>query len=143
MKYLGSYTCRGYVLNGSTDRISLFDGRWDTAYRVTKFVIFMRDPDNSGHDGYGFLSTEEDANTEWDATDSKQIGWASMPSNGSATGPPGDPFNLIDRENLIIEDLYVYAEMNAGGGGMNYYIELDKYEISEQEGTLLVIKNKA
>ena len=147
MKKIGSYTCRGFVNNGSVDKIELFDGRFDTAYRVTKFVIFIYDPDNSGLDGYGTLSTEPNlgtttAGTQWLATEKNQIGWASMPSNGSATGPPGTPFNLVDRENLVVEDLYIYGEMNAAGGGVNYYIEMDKYEIADWEGALTLARNK-
>lgn len=142
MKKIGEYTCRGFVNNGSTDKITLFDGRFDTAYRITKFVIFIYDPDNSGTDGYGILSVEPDVGTEWLATDKNQIAWASMPSNGSATGPPGEPFNLVDRENLVVEDLYVYGEMNAAGAGVNYYIEMDKYDISDWQGALTMARNK-
>ena len=142
MKKIGEYTARGFVSNGSEQRITLFDGRFDTGYRITKFVIYIFDPDNSGVDGYGMLSTSPDMGTQWIATEKNQIAWASMPSNGSATGPPGEPFTLVDRDNLVVEDLYIYAEQNAAGGGLNYYIEMDKYDITDWQGALAMTRNK-
>tara|TARA_Y100000004_G_scaffold72695_1_gene81599 strand:- start:55 stop:489 length:435 start_codon:yes stop_codon:yes gene_type:complete len=143
MKKIGEYTARGFVPNGTEERITLWDGSSETGYRITKFVIYIYDPDNSGTDGYGILATEPNMGTEWLATDGSQIAWASMPSNGSATGPPGEPFNLVDRDNLVVEDLYIYAEMNAAGAGMNYYIEMDKYEITDWEGAYALARNRA
>lgn len=142
MKKIGQYTARGFIPNATEERILLFDGSFKTAYRVTKFEIVIYDADNSGTDGFGTLSTVSDTTGIWDFTKQSQIGWGSCMSAGSHVGPTSDIFNLIDRDNLIVEDLYVYAEMNAAGAGMNYYIELDKYDISEDQGALALVRNK-
>ena len=142
MKKIGQYTARGFIPNATEERILLFDGTFKTGYRVTKFEIVIYDPDNSGTDGFGTLSTISDTSGQWVFTNGNQVGWASCNSVGSHTGPTAEPFNLIDRDNLIVEDLFVYAEMNAGGGGMNYYIELDKYDISEDQAALAMVRNR-
>jgi len=144
MKKIGSYTCRGAIDSLTIERIILFDGRFDTGYVVTKFMILTTDPDNSGLDGFGILATQADMGTTWDLSDGTQVGWASMPNNGSATGPPGTPFELIDRDNLVVEDLHIYAETNATGPNpINYYIEMDKYEFTESRGALAMVRNQS
>jgi len=145
MKKIGSYTLRGQVESTTSKRIILFDGLFSTGYVVKKFVIVITDPDNSGLDAYGILGTEEDSlGTTWDLSDQTQLGWASMHNGGSATGPAAQPFSLIDRDNLVIEDLFIYAETNAAGAELvNYYIEMDKYEFTDSKGALTIVRNKA
>ena len=143
MKKVGSYTCRGSMKSTEVERVILFDGRFDTGYVITKFMIIVDDPDNSGLDGYGILATQTDMGTTWNLSDGTQIGWASMNNGGSATGPTAEPFELIDRDNLVVEDLFVYAETNAAGlNAINYYIEMDKYEFTDSRGALAMVRNK-
>ncbi len=52
------------------------------------------------------------------------------------------PFNLVDRDNLVIEDLFIYGETNAAGGDLNYYIEMEKYEFPTAKGALTMVRNK-
>lgn len=143
MKYIGSHTIRGFVENESEVKVNLFDGSFGTAFKVTKFEIVIRDPDNSGNDGFGILSYEPNTPREWQLENNLQFGWASMYASGNATGPTAQPFNLVDRENLIVEDFYIYGEMHAPGAGVNYYIEMDKFEISEYRGALQLVRNSS
>lgn len=144
MKKIGEYTVRGSTTSGTTERINLFDGRFDTGYVITKFVIVVTDPDNSGLDCFGTIGTVENLGTTWDLGDQTQIGWSSMNNAGSATGPQAEPFSLIDRDNVVVEDLYIYGETNASGANpLNYYIEMDKYDISEWRGALAMVRNKS
>ena len=147
MKKIGQYTVRGQSTSQTTRRIILFDGRFDTGYVITKFEIITQDPDNSGLDCYGVLLADEPStptSVNWDLNSNVQVGWASMYNAGSAFGPSADPFGLVDRDNLIIEDLYIYVETNAAGTNkVNYYIEMDKYDISESSGALAMVKNRS
>ena len=104
--------------------------------------MIISDPDNSGVDCYGVLSTQEDTGQNWNLNRGQQIGWASMYAAGSATGPQAFPFNLVDRDNLVIEDLYIYGETNASAADCNYYIEMDKYEFTTSRGALAMVRNK-
>lgn len=142
MKLSGQRVVRGFIPNGEEVKINVFDGDYTTGYKVTKFVIIITDPDNTGTDGYGILGYESGVGTEWDLEDSNQFGWASMYSSGNATGPTGPSFNQVDRTNLIIEEFYIYGEMHAPGTGVNYYIEMDKYDLEPFEGTLAMVENR-
>lgn len=145
MKKIGSYTARGIMSgNNAVERVTLFDGRFDTGYVVTKFMVVILDPDNSSFDCFGILGTEfATIGTQWDLSNNEQIGWASMNNAGAATGPLAQPFSLIDRDNLIIEDLFIYGETNSAGSQMNYYIEMDKYEFTDAKGALTMVRNKS
>ena len=147
MKKIGQYTVRGQSISNTTRRIILFDGRFDTGYVITKFQIITQDPDNSGLNGYGVLLADEPATPTsviWDLNSNVQIGWSSMNNAGSAVGPQSEPFGLVDRDNLVIEDLYIYCETNAAGANkLNYYIEMDKYDISEDKGALAMVRNRS
>ena len=142
MKKIGSYTARGNMQSGTIERILLFDGRFDTGYVITKFMILINDPDNSGVDCYGILGTREDTiGTVWNLSHQDQIGWASMDAAGAAVGPTAFPFHLIDRDNLVVEDLFIYGEAN-NVTDLNYYIEMDKYQFNDAKGALTMVRNK-
>jgi hypothetical protein len=144
MKKIGEYTVRGTMLSTETERIQLFDGKFNTGYRITKFQIVTTDPDNSGLDVYGTLGTEETMSSTWDLEDVTQLAWSSMANNGSATGPSAAPFNLVDRNNMIVRDLYLYAETNAAGlNDVSYYIEMDKYEFPTWDGAAIMVRNQS
>jgi len=151
MKKIGTYTARGTINPGSssaglTKKIQLFDGKFDTAMKVTKFELMFTDPDNSSNDVYGMLLTEflySGFDEEFNFSESRQLGWASAANVYSDSGTTAQPFNLIDRDNLVVEDLFVYVRSGTSAAGVNYYIEFDKYDISEGLGALTMVRNSA
>lgn len=152
MKKIGTYTVRGLIepessTLGLTKKIQLFDGKFDTAYKIVKFELLFEDPDNTTNDVYGMLLTEflnySGTDQTFDFSESRQLGWASAANVYSDAGSPAQPFNLIDRDNLIVEDLFVYVRSGTSVAGVNYYIELDKYDISEGLGALTMVRNSA
>ena len=66
MKKIGEYTCRGSVQGNNalntalpTEKISLFDGSYKTAYKVIEFKVLSGSFYNSGDDEtYNFSSDE-------------------------------------------------------------------------------------
>jgi len=145
MKKLGSYTLRGKItaqdVSGEPEQIRLFDGRFDTAYVVTKFVIAPNDLANTQVEVYrAKLMTTEDGNPKfWNWSDNEEIAWATMSYDGNG---PNQEFNQIDRDNLVVEDLFVYFDANDDFVG-NYYIEMDKYSIPEATGALTMVRNNS
>ena len=110
MKKIGQYTCRGILPTSDLDthRISLFDGRFDTGYRVTRFDISVSDRDNSSTViASGKLMTEpENNNRTWNWGLNTEIAWASTSWDGN------DRYAVvkeayIDPDNMVIEDLRV------------------------------------
>tara|TARA_R100000655_G_scaffold105842_1_gene154466 strand:+ start:432 stop:902 length:471 start_codon:yes stop_codon:yes gene_type:complete len=144
MKKIGMYTARGVTTEAETNagnpqRIHLFDGRFDTGYRVVDFQIFPADFDASGSpDCIGKLSkvdTSGKSNTNfWRADDNNEIAWS---GGAGSSDLYQDQVSIVDPENLIIEDLFVYVR--TGGGQtdfINYIITLEKYEFSDWKGAL-------
>jgi hypothetical protein len=142
MKKIGEYTVRGEGPDNAITRIKLFDGRFDTAYRVVKFVIAGVDiTSTSTTDVNGCLGTTFEApSASWNWGDNRQIGWASL--RGIEAAAVGDPFNLIDKDNLVVEDLFLYLNGN-GSATVNYYIEMEKYDITDWQGALAMVRNSA
>ena len=142
MKKIGEYTTRGFVGDGAFDRITLFDGRFDTGYRVVEFVIFPTVPFDINGDVYATLLTDEDSAgaAYWRADDNRQLAWSSF--SVAATDGGTTNFSLIDPDNLIVEDLYIYCN-GAGNDNCNYFIKLEKYDISDWQGALAMVRNRA
>jgi hypothetical protein len=150
MKKIGKYTLRGTSTeteseSGSPKRIILFDGRFDTGYRITKFAIWGSTYASSTHpDVIGKLGTtgdlEEQSVDFMNASENREIAWA------AATGGVDYISNMdsiIDPDNLVIEDLYVYVRNVSDGERINYFIEMDKYEFSDWVGALAMVRNRA
>ena len=153
MKKIADLTMRGKVevtsnSTGFTDKLQLFDGRFDTGYKVTKFIVSTNGA-NAGADCIGKLSSEEPANPAeafWDWSNNQEIAWAAFTMDATVT--PGEGWstnnNLVDRENLVIEDLYITVRTrDITDPFVNYYIELEKYDITEWQGALSMVRNKS
>ena len=140
MKKIGEYTTRGSVADQTTKRITLFDGRFDTGYKVISFVVLPADPTDSGSDCVGVLATESNAATEaWDLSDSRQIAWCGTRGGRAA---PEDGIQVVDFDNFIIEDLF-FRGTNDSGGAINYMITMEKYDTTDWMGALTMVRNSA
>tara|TARA_Y100000004_G_scaffold1770_1_gene2239 strand:+ start:225 stop:689 length:465 start_codon:yes stop_codon:yes gene_type:complete len=151
MKKIGYYTARGIVFEdeseaGTPQKISLFDGSFKTGYRITSFRVWGATP--SGSEGFvvGKLSKNDIGTTAaanfFRADDDNQIAWSqSAAATDGGNHTMGD--FIIDRDNLVIEDLYVYVRANNDATAVNYLIEMEKYEISESQGALMMARDRA
>lgn len=156
MKSLGKFTLRGeitptantgtYGAAGDLTRILLFDGDFGTAFKVTKFVVWAYATTTSADcsavlasDRYGLedytLGTQS-------AEDDRQIGWAS--GNAVTSAVREESFSIIDRDNLIVEDLWI-AGYNASSGDkrINYYIECEKFDVGLNVGAYTMVRNSS
>jgi hypothetical protein len=140
MKKIGEYTARGQIPNQTTERIILFDGRFDTGYKVVSFKVFPDEPYTAAADVVGVLATVSVAATDkWDLSDQRQIAWSSVDirTGGFAAGG-GD----VDPDNFIVEDLYVHGK-NGNSGAINYIITMEKYDTTDWRGALALVRNSA
>jgi len=141
-----TYVVKGQIpADYSQHRIILFDGKFDTAFRVVQFIVAPAEPTGtSTQDFVAKLSTDyldysQPAGT-WDWTDTKEIGWSNVRSVGTREIFP--QYALVDPENLVIEDLWITATSNSDDNIMNYMIVMEKYKITQAEGTLTYIRNR-
>jgi hypothetical protein len=142
MKKIGEYTVKGKLPIQSSERITLFDGVFDTGYRITKFVIAPES--NAGADDtYAKLATSSSvANTsghEWHWDSNVEIAWAKNVSSGG--GATGILEFFIDPDNMVIEDLYIFT--GTGNTDVNYMIHMEKYDITDWQGALAMVRNRS
>ena len=150
MKKIGNYTARGIISEqdteaGTPQKIPLYDGRGDTAYRVVSFKIWSVNYSGNSHsDAIGKLSKNPDGTTAsttfMRADDHNQIAWSG--TQGSTDGG-GAMFEIVDPDNLVVEDLYVYARHGGATGPANYLVHMEKFEISDWQGALAMARDRA
>ena len=151
MKKVGTYTARGIVSEDETElglpqKISLFDGLFTTAYVVTSFQVWTSNILATAAGCVGKLSKTDTGVTAREnffrADDDNQIAWAvsEIETDGGGLGPFGG--TIIDRDNMIVEDLFVYIRATTHETPINYLIEMDKYEISDWKGALTMARDR-
>ena len=146
MKKIGEYTCMGTldeIEAGTSYKINLFDGRFDTAYKVVDFQVWpVNMTDYKEEICYGRLCTEDLAMTAanfFRADENRQIGWAVSSTDNA---PNAGSWKVLDEDNLIVEDLFVQM-LSANEQPANYLIKMEKYDISEWRGALAMVRNSA
>jgi hypothetical protein len=149
---IDTYTCRG-TIDEDTDgvptgkHIRLFDGRFDTGWRIEKFELR---PANVSDDAsvtvnlVGKLQTTSWGGVpvrydKWHFGDMREIAWAACSFDSNSNYTP--PMSLVDAENLIIEDMWVMINSYADANPANYYIEMTKYKIPKKLAILAMVKN--
>ena len=138
MKKIGEYTTRGMTLNSVVTKINLFDGRFDTGYRVIRFVVLPNDTATAAGDVTGTLATEALAATaNWDLGDQRQIAWSGQKMDAYVSTTNA---GIVDPDNFIIEDLYFHGTSGTAGA-VNYMITMEKYDTTEWMGALALVRN--
>ena len=152
MKKIGTYTVRGSGFESDDGdgpiRIPLFDGRFDTGYRVTSFQVWTSSvQDTYDQRACGKLGTTGDlsqaAATFFNGAEQREIAWAGQ-GDGSID-EMGPVVNIVDPDNMVVEDLYVYFRVNqqTGEEKLNYIITMDKYDITDWQGAMCMVRNKS
>ena len=149
------YTARGVVsendtTTGNPQKIPLFDGKFTTGYRVVEFKIWGSDFATAlTPDAIGKLSKNELGSTSagsfMRADDDNQIAWAVTAGEIEAASAGGFSESIIDPDNLIIEDLYVYvlSRNSETTEPINYLIMMEKYSVTDWQGALAMARDKA
>ena len=154
MKKIGEYTARGIVSEteteaGAPQKIPLFDGKFTTGYRITSFKIWGSNfgSSSTNPDVIGKLSKNAigstGANSFMRADDDNQIAWA---ASAAGLDGGGNVFqsSIVDKDNMVVEDLYVYVRCTGtASNAVNYLIEMEKYEINDWQGALAMARDKA
>lgn len=141
MKKIGEYTAKGNIAvsdtTGESKKIQLFDGRFDTGYRVREFIVMTNDPMFNNLEFTAKLTTRENNDRKFNWQQNDQIAWAFGEDTVWLKG-------IVDPENMVIEDLFIYAAINTTSDvNINYMIVMDKYEISDWQGALAMATERA
>jgi hypothetical protein len=125
--------------NGNENKISLFDGRFDTAYKLISFKIAPETPATS-QELIGKLSVQPKSNvTKWNWSDIEEIAWAHWGADKYQ-----DDYENVRDDSMIVEDLYVsgYNE-TVDGAPINYEIILEKHKITAWDGASIMVRNQS
>lgn len=145
MRKVADYVVRGQVTSADSGghRIQLFDGKFNTGYRITKFEIANSNrTTTSVVIGSAKLTTEPSTdNGNWDWGDVTELAWASCAWDGNGISTQ-NPNTVIDPDNMIVEDLYVSVESNIEQG-YNYIIHFEKYEFAAWDGAGFLVRNNS
>ena len=140
MKKIGEYTVRGRLAAQETAKIQLFDGRFDTAYKIKDFKISPASM-TSGEDAFMYIATKEGIGSvngqTWDWSNNVEVAWTIL---GSGASNLFDLVQIIDPDNLIVEDLFI---TNSNQGIANYMITMEKYDITTARGALAMVRNNS
>lgn len=152
MKRIGEFTSRGVVPGSNTRtgkpfRIRLFDGKFTTGHVVKEFRIWSTSYNSdSNADCIGKLSKSPNSTTSpaefFRADDMNEIAWATSEGASLSGNDAAFAESILDPENLIVEDLYVYARQG-DDVDVNYLIVMEKYDISEAHGAMTMAKDRA
>lgn len=146
MKKIGEYTMRGKCgIAAAPERLILFDGRFDTAYRVVEFSIASV-TQNINIEAAAKLMTDNDGisagSNDWNWNNNEEIAWARIGNNANiAASHTAESY--IDPDHLVVEDLYIKANTNEGDEEINYMMVLEKYDISDGQGALAMVRNRS
>jgi len=129
-------------VEGEVKRLIVDDGRLNHGYKVVNFIV-AGDPDSSANDVFVTLSLDYDAPLTWNWGDNRQIGWAST-TVFNASGLEA-PFVALDPDHVVIMDLYIQGQQSGAGGNavINYMIELEPVELSNDQAILSLIKERS
>ena len=152
MKKIGDYTARGAIrTDNSINRIILDDGSFTTGYRIVEFRICTADVDNTSLRGFACkMVTDEgaalspSAGINFNFDNNEEIGWAMF--CWDANSPQNlIEWSLIDPDNLVIQDLFLIADEGVSSADvkMNYFIRMEKYEITDWRGALGMVRNRS
>ena len=125
---------------GIENKIILFDGKFNTGWKIERFVITPTQP-VATREIAAILSTEPKSSLgNWNFSDVEQLAWGSW---SVPTGNNGTLFELVDEENMAVEDLWIQSYTTGEATTMNYYIVLQKYEFTSYDGAAVMVKNQS
>ena len=136
---MNNLTLRGRVTAAQVNKITLFDGAFDTGYILKRFIIAPQDVNDAEKIQSKLTTIDHAHQTSWFWDRNTEIAWATW---NTPTNSRSNQFELIDQGALIIEDLFIDTTADTGEE-INYYIELEKVKISDWQGALAMVRNQA
>ena len=125
--------------DGNENKITLFDGRFDTAYKLISFQIAPVSP-NTSQEISAKLSTQPKSTvTTWSWQDIEEVAWAHWGADKYQ-----DSFSNVREDTMIVEDLYISAyNETVDGASVNYEIILEKMKIDTWDGAAIMVRNNS
>ena len=131
-------TLKGSIPADTVEKITLFDGQFDTAFQILSFDIVPSDVDSNQVASVKLMTEDATHTNTWNWQKNTEVGWATWGRNTHVVGG----YSRVDKEALLVEDLFIDCTA-VDGKNINYIIELKKVKISEWKGALAMVRNKS
>jgi hypothetical protein len=136
-------TFRGSLADGAQDTIVLHTNNGSTGYRIVKFDIMMN---NFGSNRGSFIQvwkvsqdTVSTGEPTVDFSDQTLLGTAMQVYNATNLVLSGQT-TFFDQE-VFNQDIYITHTERSGGGGCNYYLELEQVSLDLSENSVATLKD--
>jgi len=133
-------TLRGLLPDGEIRPLIVDDGNFNQGYKVIEFHVWATSLTGS-RDVQCVLGLDYDMKQSFDASDSRQIGWASQQNNIGSSEGVGN-FSLVDPDHIVLRDLYL-ANFGPSGNWANYLIIVESVELNDDQAVLTLIKERS
>jgi len=136
----------GDPINAAKRMLVLDDGRINVGYKIVEFQIFNSSMTGASQafasQAHLALSLEPQADALPAAEDNREIAWASY---NTGTGFTLGQFSLVDPDHIVVRDLQIVfpAVDNLAEATVNYYIQMEEYDISDTEAIISIIKEES
>jgi len=136
---------RGLLADGGQDTIPLHTNDGKTGYKVVKFQLF---PNQPGHTvNYESViqifkvkqTTVPVSGAIVDFGNLTLLGAAYYQDNNNDAYPSS--LDIIFDNEVVNQDIYVTNTDNSAAGSMNYYIELEQVDLTEDQALVAIVKN--
>tara|TARA_Y100001937_G_C6996182_1_gene274296 strand:- start:11 stop:454 length:444 start_codon:yes stop_codon:yes gene_type:complete len=143
MKEMGERSMRGQLtVTGGVGRKTLLieDGLINQGYRVKSFDVWQSEASTDADNFSAVLTMDVlGSPVSMNASDNRQIGWAFQLSIG--TSSIGPYRSVLDPDHIAVRDLFI--QMVGGDSTYNYLIVFEKYELTDDEAIIQIIKEES
>jgi hypothetical protein len=132
---------RGKLADDAQDLIPLHTNDGKTGYKVIKFELLPANPGTESYENVvKIYKIAQTANTGTiDFSDLTLVGAAYLSGSTSAINP--EDLSVIFDNEVFNQDIYVTHQDNAGTQPVNYYIELEQVNLTEDQALVAIVKN--
>jgi len=132
---------KGKIADGTQERISLGTIRGETGYKIIKFNMMSSTPGVGNVESVGKIWTVEqttiDSNVDLSKNTLIAVCYLTSPSTPSYPNSERLIFDLI----TFNQDIYITVNDLAGSTAVNYYIELEQFDLALDEQTVATLKD--
>jgi len=130
---------RGLLADGGQDTINLHTNDGKTGYKITKFQVMTETFQNAELIVRIWKVPGITGNINF--ADNRLLAAAMYASPAAAETNPADSQTVIFDNEIFNQDIYVTNTAVSSGQAINYYIELEQTDLTEDQALVAIVKN--
>jgi hypothetical protein len=132
---------RGLLADNTIATIPLHTNDGKIGYRIKKLELFPSDPTATNENIIKVFSVEPTTtSTDVDFEDGTLLAVAMWSNSNTTYANPDDMIVVFDNA-IFNQDIYVAHRSSQGGLAVNYYIELEQMDLTEDQALVAIVKN--